>query len=601
MKSKYDAYEEVFLRVEKPSRYCGGEYNSFKEFNKGAKFCLLFPDVYEVAISNLGNKIIYNYLNEQENYSCERAYAPWVDMARELKKENLPLFSLDTRTPLNEFDALGISLSYEMSYTNMLLMLDLSQIPLLAKDRDEKYPIVFAGGVCVVNSEPIKEFIDFTVLGEGEVNLTPVLDLIKYYKDNNQSKRELLIEIDKLPFTYVPSLHQEIYENGRFLGYENNKTVTKAIVKDLDKVFFPTKQLVPNIQAVFDRSVLEVFRGCPRGCRFCQAGFCYRPIRGKSVDTLVKNAIDCTRETGFDELSLNSLSTGDFPKIESLIKEVSQNLSPKGVKLSLPSLRLDSFASNKTEGIKKIGSLTFAPEAGSQRLRDVINKAISEEDFENALVEAYKAGYKNVKLYFMIGLPTETDEDILGIFKMCKRAKEIYMREKKRKDVNITASVANFVPKPFTPFQYHKQDSFAEFERKHKLLRDAFYKSGFRLSYHHSYVSKLEGAFSLCGSVMNKVLLSAYNNGAIFDGWTELFNKEAWDKAFSENGLQLDEMSKGYNENDVLPWYNIDVGVDKEFFINEYKKSQREIMTGGCVDKCVGCGSNKLGECKKCW
>lgn len=601
MNKLYDAYEQVLLKVEKPSRYSGGEYNSFKKFDEGARFCLLFPDVYEVAISNLGNKIIYNYLNEKKGYSCERAYAPWIDMAAELRNSGLPLFSLDSRTPLCDFDALGVSLSYEMSYTNMLLMLDLGKIPLLAKDRDERNPIVFAGGICVVNPQPIKDFIDFTVLGEGEVNLTPVLDLIKKYKDEKWTKLELLKKIDELSFTFVPSLHKEIYENGKFVGYENNKTVKKAIVKDLDKVFFPTKQIVPNIQAVFDRSVLEVFRGCPRGCRFCQAGFCYRPIRGKSVETLVQNAVDCVKNTGFDELSLNSLSTGDFPKIEQTIQEISDKTIVHGVKLSLPSLRLDSFASKKTEGIKKNGSLTFAPEAGSQRLRDVINKSISQDDFIHALKEAYSVGYKNVKLYFMIGLPTETDEDVLGIFELCKLAKEVYREVTRRKDVSISASVANFVPKPFTPFQYCKQDSFSEFDRKHKLLKDAFYKSGFKLSYHDSYISKLEGAFALSGSVMNRVLLSSYKNGACFDGWNEKFNREAWEKAFDENGLNLDEMSKGYSTLDLLPWYNIDVGVDEKFFIKEYEKSILGEKTGGCLDKCLACGSNRLGECKKCW
>lgn len=601
MHENYDKYEELLQRVEKPARYSGGEFNACSDFSKGkASFCLCFPDLYEVAISNLGNKIIYNYLNSLDDYSCERCYCPWSDMAAELRKSGLPLFSLDTRTPLNEFDGLGFSLSYEMCYTNMLEMMDLSGIPLKSCDRGENDPLIFAGGVCTVNPEPYSDFVDFVIIGEGEVNLTPVIDVFAKRK-NGMSRADALKEIDELYFAYVPSLHDEIRENGKYTGLTNEPYARKAIVEDFNECYFPTNQIVPNIQAVHDRAVLEIFRGCPRGCRFCQAGFGYRPLRGRTPEKLIELTAKMIDETGFDEISLNSLSTGDFPCIEETIRGISKIAKERGVKLSLPSLRLDSFAGEKTDGLKKTGSLTFAPEAGSQRLRNVINKDISEEDFENAMKEAFEAGYRSVKLYFMIGLPTETDEDIKGIFEMCKKVKEIYRKVTGRKDVTVSASCANFVPKPFTPFERRPQDSVEEFDRKHLLLRDTFYKSGFKLSYHDTFTSKLEGTFALGGREMNDVLLNAYRLGATFDGWTEKFDKEIWKKAFEMAGVDVEEETKGYNKDDVLPWQFIDVGVSRRFFEKEDELAEKGIATGGCGEKCLGCGATKLGECKKCF
>ncbi len=600
--NKYaNQYEQLLTLVEKPARYSGGEYNCAKNFDKGVKFCLCFPDSYEVAISNLGNKIIYHYLNSLDGYSCERCYSPWIDMAALLKEKNLPLFSLDTRTPLGEFDALGFSLSYEMCYTNMLDMMALSFIPLKSCDRGEEYPIIFAGGVCTVNPEPFAPFVDFVVLGEGEENLTPVLDLIKEYKDNKKSKKWLLEEVDKLYFAYVPSFHDEVFENGKFIGLTNNPNAKKAIVKDFENCYFPTNQLVPNIQAVHDRAVLEIFRGCPRGCRFCQAGFGYRPIRGRRVETLLKMCEELIDKTGFDEISLNSLSTGDYPCIEELVKGLYDTTKKRGIKLSLPSLRLDSFDSDKAEGIKKNGSLTFAPEAGSQRLRNVINKDISEEEYEKALTEAFKSGYRSVKLYFMIGLPTETEEDIKGIFDMCLKAKRIYKQITGRKDVSIAASVANFVPKPFTPFETEPQDRTEQFEAKHKYLRELFYHSGFKLNYHNAFTSKLEACFALGGRDMAKVLFLAYQKGARFDGWSEFFNREIWQEALKECNIDVDDYTDGYKDGEVLPWYFIDVGVSRKFLQLENKRAKEGILTGGCNQDCKGCGANALGECKLCF
>ncbi|MEG1805352.1 MAG: TIGR03960 family B12-binding radical SAM protein [Clostridia bacterium] len=594
-------YEELLLSVQKPARYSGGEYNSCEIKKAEASFCLCFPDVYEVAISNLGNKIIYHMINETTEYSCERCYSPWEDMAALLREKNLPLFSLETRTPLGEFDALGISLSYEMSYTNALDMLALSNIPLHSVDRNETHPLVFAGGVCVVNPEPLWEFMDFFVLGEGETNLTPVLDIIKSAKKDKLSRIETLKKINELEFTYVPMLHDEIFENGKYLGLTNSPHTVKAIVQDLDKAFFPTKQIVPNIEAVHDRAVLEVFRGCPRGCRFCQAAFCYRPIRCKTPETLIDSCEKMIKQTGFDEISLSSLSTGDYPSIIPTLKGVSKVTLENNVRLSLPSLRLDSFDSEFVTDMKKTSALTFAPEAGTQRLRDVINKNITVEEFENAMRQAFETGYKSVKLYFMIGLPTETDEDVKGIYEMAMRVKEIYRSVVHKKDVNISCSVANFVPKPFTPFMWEKQDTAEEFKRKHQLLRELFFKTGMGLKYHDAFTSKLEGVFALGGRKTSKLLDSAYKNGCRFDGWTEFFNKEAWQKSLDECGMDMDELTKGYSFDDVLPWYFIDVGTSENFLKKENITAKTNAVTGDCMQNCLGCGANKLGECKVCW
>ncbi len=601
MTNYYEKYEELLIHVAKPSRYSGGEFNSYNPFPSKVKFCLCFPDVYEVAISNLGNKIIYHMINDTEGLSCERCYSPWADMASLLREKNLPLFSLETRTPLGEFDLLGMSLSYEMCYTNVLDMLNLSGIPLKAKDRDESHPLVFAGGVCAVNVEPMHEFFDFVVLGEGEVNLIPVIKFMEKAKDLGMSKMEILKEVDKFSFAYVPSLHQEVFENGKFVGLSNDAKMVKAVAADMDKAYFPTKQIVPNMQAVHDRSVLEVFRGCPRGCRFCQASFCYRPIRAKNPETLIAQCENSIKETGFDEISLSSLSTGDYPRIVEVIKGMTAFTKAKKVKMSLPSLRLDSFDEDFVRDMKKTTSLTFAPEAGTQRLRNVINKNITEEEFENAMEQAFLQGYKSVKLYFMIGLPTETDEDLAGIFEMAKKVKEIYRRVKNRRDVNIQCSVANFVPKPFTPFQWEAQNTQEEFTRKHKLLREMFFRSGYSLKYHDSFTSVLEGIMALGGREVSKLILKAYEKGCNFDGWTECFRADLWQEAILETGIDVEKITGGYAFDQVLPWHYVDVGVNESFFKNENLLAKKSAVTGDCMEKCLGCGANKLSECKTCW
>ncbi len=597
-----DTYDNLFLKVQKPGRYVGGEYNSYTDFDTKVRFALCFPDLYEVAISNLGNKIIYHMINESEKFSCERVYSPWKDMAELLREESLPLFTLETRTPLKELDIIGMSLSYEMCYTNMLDILNLSNIAIKSKDRTEADPIVFAGGVCAINPEPIADFLDFFVIGEGEENLFPVLELVEKKKDEGLSKQEFLKLVQELPYVYVPSFHEIVYdENGKFKELSPKKHIIKAVVEDFDNAYFPTNQIVANVEAVHDRGVLEVFRGCPRGCRFCQAGFTYRPIRARSKEKLVEGCKNMIVQTGYEEYSLSSLSTGDYPAVIPVLKDLQKVTDEKRVKMSLPSLRLDSFDQEILLQRRKMTAVTFAPEAGTQRLRDVINKNITVEEFEKALELAFNAGVKSVKLYFMIGLPTETDEDLTGIFEMAKSVKDIYRRIVKRKDVTVSVSVANFVPKPFTPFQWCAQDSLEEFKRKHIFLRELFHRSNINFRYHDPFVSKLEGIFALCGREAGALLEKAYEKGCNYDGWTEGVKKEMWQEAIDELNLDIDKMTSKKDLDKNLPWHMIDVGVYDTFFKREYQKAIEGEVTGDCLGYCLGCGASDLGECKKCW
>ncbi|MFI3163403.1 MAG: TIGR03960 family B12-binding radical SAM protein [Bacillota bacterium] len=596
-----EEYEKVMTLCQKPGRYSGGEYNSYNKIYENLSFCLCFPDVYEVAISNLGVKILYHLINEKTKFACDRCYTPWLDFCSELEKRDLPLLSIEQRKPLCDFDVVGFSIGYEMSYTNMLHMLKLGNIPLRASERGEEHPIIYIGGICTVNPEPMCDFADFIYVGEGEVSTERILEIIEEGKLAGKTKVEILHALDsELACVYVPSFSSVKLENGKFAGLENQKIIKKDYVKNLDESYYPPNMIVPNIEAVHDRAVLELFRGCARGCRFCQAGFCYRPMRAKSVETLNKLALDTINKTGFDEMSLNSLSTSDYPNLDELIVSLQSLCGERGVRLSMPSLRLDNFKSEYAGGSRKT-SLTFAPEAGTQRLRDVINKNITEQHIEDGLTKAFECGYTSVKLYFMIGHPTETMEDVEGIFELAQKVKRIYMKVKHRKDVRIVVSVANFVPKPFTPFQWEGQDSEESFKEKHARLRELFFKTGFKLSYHDSFVSKLESFFALGGRETAKVIEKAYLKGCIYDGWDDVFKEETWKEVLEECGINLDKATKGFDINSPLPWQHIHVGVDNEYLKRENALAKSGATTKDCLESCNGCGKEIAGDCKKCW
>ncbi len=519
---------------------------------------------------------------------------------RRAKKRNVPLLSIEQRKPLCDFDVVGFSIGYEMSYTNMLAMMDMGGIPLKSSERGEDQPFIYIGGICTVNPEPLADFADFFYIGEGENSTEKILETIETGKKAGKSKIEILHQLNEIDCVYVPSFSSPVYKDGKFCGLEGQKIVKKDYVKDLDASFYPPNMIVPNIEAVHDRAVLELFRGCARGCRFCQAGFCYRPMRAKSVETLNKLAEDTINKTGFDEMSLNSLSTSDYPKLDELITSLKSLCGERGVRLSMPSLRLDNFKSEYANESRKT-SLTFAPEAGTQRLRDVINKNITEEHIEHGLEKAFLAGYTSVKLYFMIGHPTETMEDVEAIFALAQRVKRIYTKVKHRKDVRINVSVANFVPKPFTPFQWEAQNTAAEFDAKHARLRELFYKSGFRLSYHDSFVSKLEAFFALGGRETGKVIEMAYQKGCKYDGWDDVFKEDVWREVLEECKIDLDKVLCGFDIDSVLPWDHIHVGVDNAYLKRENALAKNSQTTKDCLVSCNGCGKDIAEDCKKCW
>lgn len=502
--------EKLLMQVEKPARYTGGEYNT-PDMKKPHKldFCLCFPDIYEVAMSNLGIAILYDILNKNKDIVAERCFAPWMDMGKLLKEYNIALMSIETKKPLKNFDMLGFSVQYEMSYTNILYMLDLANIPFRAKDRDDSYPIIIAGGPCTANPEPFADFFDIIVIGDGEeVDKTVCEIAIKYPKD----KAKMLQEASKIQGVYVPSLSK--IENGI-----NITKVKKAVVKNLDEAPFPSHPLVPNIEIIHNRAVVELFRGCYAGCRFCQACFFYRPIRYRKAQTITNCVQDLIANTGFNEIGLSSLSTGDYEGIQEVITGIKQLVDSKNVKLQLPSLRLDSFSSKLMKEARK-SSLTFAPEAGSQRLRNVINKNISDEDIEKSMKMAFEIGYKTVKLYFMLGLPTETDEDVMGIVNIVKKVREIYFEVRRNRMVKINVSAAMFIPKTVTPFQWAEQISVDEMLRRQQILRSELKKiNGVNLSWHDAEISMIEGVFARGDRKLSHLVEIAYKNGCYFDGW----------------------------------------------------------------------------------
>jgi len=575
--------KDILLQVERPARYVGGEFN-MPDMQKpcSERVCMCFSDKYEIGMSNIGIRILYHMLNDMDDVVCERCFAPDLDLAKLLKEHNLPLFSIETKRDLKEFDIIGFSVQFELQYTNIAYMFDLAGIPYYAKDRGEEFPLMVAGGPCSVNPMPYADFFDAILVGDGEVNLKQLVELHKELKDQHLTKEEFLkIAVDKVQGLYVP----------RF----KNKT-KRAIIQDLDKAYFPTKILVPNCAIVHDRSTIELFRGCANGCRFCQACFYYRPIRERKVDTLVEYAKRIMDSTGYEELSLSSLSTSDYSGLKELVDKIRIEADKRKVKLAVPSLRLDSFEAEIYEELNG-ASLTFAPEAGTQRLRDVINKNISEANITSAIEGAMKHNVKNVKLYFMIGLPTETQEDLDGIAKIAKEVLWLHKKAGTSKMINITVSTSVFIPKPLTPFQWEKQITLEEMEQKQKYLQEILRIKNVRYNWHDAKTSYLESAFARGDERLMKVIIKAYEKGCVFDSWSENFDFDKWMEAFSECGISVDEFTGEIPEDKVLPWDVIDNGVTKAYLLKEKHLAYEGKTTPNCIGKCNGCGAQKLGRC----
>lgn len=600
---------EILPQVSRPGRYTGGELNEVVKPLEGIKtrFAFCFPDTYEVGMSHLGMRILYDAINRRESAYCERAFAPWVDMLQKMRENHIPLCTLETGTPLGEFDMVGFSLQYELSYTNVLLMLDLGGIPLRACDRGEGAPFVVLGGPCTYNPEPIAPFADIVVLGEGEEVLDELLDVYEAWKASRQARSAFLRQAAGLAGVYVPAFYAVEYEaDGRIRCIMPKEAgipqkVEKRFLMDMDKAPFPEKGIVPYLEPVHDRIMLEVFRGCTRGCRFCQAGMIYRPVREKSPEVLTEQACALEASTGYEEISLTSLSTGDYSRLPELAKELNDAFADKRVSLSLPSLRLDSFEEQFMQEIQKVrkSGLTFAPEAGTQRLRDVINKNITEQDLMGTVEKAFNGGWNAVKLYFMCGLPTETDEDLMGIVELAQKVKNAYYavpKEKRAKGLRVTVSVSNFVPKPFTPFQWEGQNTMAEFDRKRALLKDALRPiRGVEFSWHDSRLSVLEAVFARGDRRLADALEKAYRLGCIFDGWSDQFNYEGWMQAFEACGVNVDfYAARPRALDEVMPWAHLSCGVSDDFFKRERERAIAAQTTPDCRSGCHGCGLQKV-------
>jgi len=604
--------QRILPTVQKPARYTGGEYNEIKknldDVRVRVAFC--FPDTYEIGMSNVGMRILYGVMNEMDGVWCERVFAPWGDMEETMRANNLPLWALESQDPVKDFDMIAITIGYEMCYTNILNMLDLACVPLYAKDRKGLKNIVFAGGVCAFNPEPLADFVDFFSLGEGEESTVEIVALYDRAKAEDWAKDQFLKEVSKIPGVYVPSFYEHSYnEDGTLKAikplYNAPKTVTKRIVENLDTAYFPTKMIVPSTEIVHDRANLEVFRGCIRGCRFCQAGFSCRPVRKKSPKVLYRQAVETLADSGHNEITLSSLSTSDYRDLKELTDEMIPYCESHRVNLSVPSLRADNFSRElmqKLQTLRKSG-LTFAPEAGTQRLRDVINKNLTEEEILTTCANAFSGGWNNVKLYFMLGLPTETDEDVLGIADLVYKVIQTWKEHasNKKRGLRVHVATAYFVPKPHTPFQWEKQIDPQEYLRRCRLLKDHFYSKSIEYNYHTPDISRLEAVTARGDRRLGPVLVEAVKSGAKLDGWDEYFNYQAWLDAFATCGIDPDFYTvRGFGENEILPWDTIDVGVSKKFLLKERKLAYAETVTPDCRHGCAGCGAAVLLQEVKC-
>jgi len=596
--------ERILYRVSNPSRYIGNEWNAIikNPDEVEIKVALAFPDIYDIGMSHLGINLLYHLLNQEDDILCERVFAPWVDMEELMRSEDIPLFSLENKKPVGEFDILGFTLQYEMSYTNILNMLDLAAIPLYSRERGKESPLVIAGGSTVFNPEPLAPFIDLFFIGEAEESIISLVREYNKLKSSAYSRKELLGKLNRLPGVYVPELYEAVYDNERFLKElravkpDVKKRIKRQLISNFDRAYYPVDFIVPYHEIVHERAVMEIARGCTRGCRFCAAGISYRPVRERSKETLLNLADRILKNTGYDELSLNSLSTVDHSQIAELINHLSQRYEDRKINISLPSLRVDRFSvqlAREVQRVRKSG-LTFAPEAGTQRLRDVINKGVNERDLYDAVQAAFEEGWSTIKLYFMLGLPTENNEDLEGIVRLVKRVKDIGARVRKRKKgkmkpVRLHVSVSTFIPKPFTPFQWTKMADRREIERKQEYLKRNIRGRGLNLSWDDPDLSLLEGVFSRGDRRLASVLKTAWEKGCKFTGWNEHFKFEKWQESFQECGIKIEDYLDARDPERLLPWEHINIGVSREFLFREYQRALAGEKTGDCRE--TGCSA----------
>ena len=606
--------DEILLKISQPARYIGGEVNMVKKdpSKVAVRFAMCFPDVYEIGMSHLGIQILYDMFNRRDDVYCERVYSPWMDLDPIMREQKIPLFAVESQDPIKKFDFLGITIQYEMCYTNILQVLELSQIPLHAEDRTEEDPIVIGGGPCTYNPEPIAPFFDLFYMGEGEVVYFDLIDRYKEIKARGGSRKEFLEQAAQIPGIYVPGFYDVTYkEDGTIEAMTPNnphapQTVSKQLVMDMSDTWYPEKPVVPYLRATQDRVVLEIMRGCIRGCRFCQAGMVYRPVRERSLEELKRLARTMLKSTGHEEISLSSLSSSDYTKLEGIVNFLIDEFDGKGVNVSLPSLRIDAFSldvMSTVQDVKK-SSLTFAPEAGSQRLRNVINKGLTEENILNGSAEAFKGGWNRVKLYFMLGLPTETVEDMQGIAELSEKVAEVYYdtvpKEQRHGKVQVTASTSFFVPKPFTPFQWAPMCTKEQFLERASIvnhrMKEMLNKKSLRYNWHEADVTVLEGVLARGDRKVAAVIEEAYRQGAIYDSWSEYFNNDIWMKAFETCGVDIDfYTTRERSLDEVFPWDFIDAGVTKDFLKREWANAQAETVTPNCRMRCSGCGVRKYG------